>query len=468
MIALAKRPGSSGLGSIEPRSSSVTRTAGSSLWGLGGTASSSRGFELTDSQAEAALKVASFLKSDEKIFLFTGFAGTGKTTVLTAVLQAYVMSLPYGRVAFTAISNKAVKVMKRMVAKLGMSDRIDCLTCTKLLALVPKIDDNGKQIFITDKKSEPSVDQYKVVLVDECSMINEDMYGRLVSEVNMLWRTTKMIFSGDSAQLRPVNESTSVVFSMVPEANRAELTEVLRYDGAIGITAEAIRKSDDWGLKPIVHTGASADNTKGVFIVTEQEKFRALISRAFSADEYAEDGDRAKILCYTNAMVAEMNAFVHSVIYGAEAPRFMEGMRLIANTPVTEGRQVILPTSEECQINEVWLGETDGWKVWRLDVTADSGKRFTTNVLHESEEFRFSQVLDKYRKAKQWMTFWDYKMMFANLQYVYAITVHKSQGSTYKDAFILLDNLLKAKVEERKELGYVAFTRPSHRAFCFC
>ena len=405
--------------------------------------------------------------NSEKLFLLTGFAGSGKTTVLSAVMKAYILSLRYGKVALTAVSNKAVKVMRKMARQMGFEDSVECLTCTKILGLKPQIDKDGKQEFVSDRDKEPTVTDYKVVVVDECSMLGADLFNRLLREVDGFLSETKIIFCGDSAQLRPVKEEMSPVFSAVPEGNRADLTEVVRYDGAVGITAEAIRSTPDWGRAPIIHTGTNEDKSKGVIQIKDSQHLEKLIIRAFGSRRYQEDPDSAKIICYTNAEVDRYNALVHRSIYGQGAPRFAEGLRLIAQSPIMIGNTVVMSTSEECEVRSVREGEVEGWRVWRLDVKIDEvAKERSVSVLHEDEESRFASKLDELRAMKDWRTFWDLKQMFAHLKPCYAITAHKSQGSTYSDAFILLQGILRCRnIAERQELAYVAFSRPKNRAF---
>ena len=59
-----------------------------------------------------------------------------------------------------------------------MSDRwghdVDCLTCCKLLGLKPIIDtSSGEQLFESVRDQFNQVPDYRLVIVDECSMINQ-------------------------------------------------------------------------------------------------------------------------------------------------------------------------------------------------------------------------------------------------------------------------------------------------------
>ena len=61
-----------------------------------------------------------------------------------------------------------------------------------------------------------------------------------------------------------------------------------------------------------------------------------------------------------------------------------------------------------------------------------------------------------------WLDFYGFSENFADLKYNHAITVHKSQGSTYKQAIVNVKNLsLNRSKTEKERLLYTAVTRAS-------
>ena len=63
-----------------------------------------------------------------------------------------------------------------------------------------------------------------------------------------------------------------------------------------------------------------------------------------------------------------------------------------------------------------------------------------------------------------WGKFYEAKRMFADIGYNYAITAHKSQGSTYETAFVVESDIdIQRDIENRNRIKYTAFTRPSKR-----
>ena len=69
-------------------------------------------------------------------------------------------------------------------------------------------------------------------------------------------------------------------------------------------------------------------------------------------------------------------------------------------------------------------------------MVTDANFDVEVTVLHESEHQRFQKELKRLAEGKQWQDFWLLKQQrFANLNYSYALTVHKSQGSTFQNVF---------------------------------
>jgi exodeoxyribonuclease-5 len=71
-----------------------------------------------------------------------------------------------------------------------------------------------------------------------------------------------------------------------------------------------------------------------------------------------------------------------------------------------------------------------------------------------------------FEKTRAWQDFYKFKENFADVSYAYAITAHKSQGSTYRYVFAIESDMdANSKIEEMNRIKYTAFTRPSHRLF---
>ncbi|MEB3232898.1 MAG: DEAD/DEAH box helicase [Leptolyngbyaceae bacterium] len=423
------------------------------------------GITLTPEQQQTLKELEAFVRGRRKLHLLTGYAGTGKTTLLQALIKKLRQGGDRRKIVLTAFSNKATKVLATMANRWQLTN-VDALTCCKLLGLKPDIDPTtGKQIFKPDPGSENTFDRYRLVIVDEASMINAEMWLLLTNAVSDLHKRTQVLFVGDIAQLPPIGERESKAFSEIYD--RSDLTQVVRYGGAIGVLAESIRNNLDNRYLPKFTAEMNGDRTEGVTIAPLQQ-WEKLIIRAFQSDHYKDDPDYVRVLAYTNQRVNYLNQLIRQTIYGPDTPRFVKGERLIANAPCFVKDNIVLQNSGECEVLEVTTGQDGEWSVWYLQVLTDEGNIRHLTVLHELNLDRFNQRLREYAGLRRWQEYWDLKTLFHNLSYAYCLTIHKSQGSTFQNVFVDIPNTLNNRnIQERNQLLYVAVTRAAQRLFIY-
>lgn len=421
-------------------------------------------FALTTEQQSALEALDAFVTSEEKLYLLTGYAGTGKTTLLQIFVNGLRDRGDDRKIVLTAFSNKATKVLETMAAHWQLD--IDAMTCCKLLGLRPVInEEDGTQVFQPDRKQRNQTDRYELVIVDECSMVNEELWRLLINEISNLYRRTQILFVGDPAQLPPVNESESACFRQI--FLKSELTEVVRYGGAIGVIAEDLRRNLERDRFPRFQTDTNLDKTEGCFVIP-RSIWETLMLRAFTSDAYATNPDQVRALAYTNRRVAHLNRMIRRAIYGPTALRFVPGERLIALNPCLDEDNIILPTSAECEVLEVRRGRQGEWPIWFLSVETEERNYKTLQVLHESGASEMQLKLDGLARERRWMEFWDLKQQFHEVDYAYSLTIHKSQGSTFQDVFVDIPSMaVNPNVIERNQLCYVAFTRAAKRLFLY-
>ncbi len=345
------------------------------------------GLELTDHQQAALDQLLDFVHSRQKLYLLTGYAGTGKTTLLQALIHQMRQDGDRRSVVLTAFSNKATKVLLRMAEDWELD--VDCMTCCKLLGLKPEIDSQtGNQVFRIDSNSENRFDRYRLVIVDEASMVDQELWLLLTASVADLYKQTQLLFVGDMAQLSPINESESRVFSQIHD--RTDLTEVVRYGGAIGTLATTIRQHLHARLPPFT-TDTNRDRTQGVFALRRSQWNRCLI-QALQSETYRREPDYVRALAYTNARVNQLNRAARRALHGPEAPQFVIGERLMANTPCWVGEALVLQNSEECEVLVAVEGEEGPWRVWFLEVRTDGNKHRSLTVLHDDSRRLFDSL----------------------------------------------------------------------------
>jgi len=422
------------------------------------------GIALTAEQWQALQALENFLHSNEKLYLLTGYAGTGKTTLLQALITRLRHQKDKRSIVLTAFSNKATKVLGTMAARWGLS--LDCMTCCKLLGLRPVIDDQtGRQLFQPDRRQSSQLHRYRLVIVDECSMINAEMWQLLVNAISDLYTETQLLFVGDAAQLPPVGEPESPCFRQIH--HRSDLTQVVRYGNAIGVWAEELRCHLERNHFPPFHSDTNPERTEGCFVLS-RARWHQVLLRAVTSEAYQRDPDQVRVLAYTNRRVHQLNHQIRATIYGPEADRFVPGERLIANNPCLEDDTIVLSTSAECEVLQATPGYAGDWPVWFLEVETDEREYRLLRVLHQRGQTQYRLRLEALAAEKRWQEFWNLKQLFHDVNYAYSLTIHKSQGSTFQDVFVDLPSMAaNPNVMERNQLCYVAFTRAAKRLFIY-
>jgi hypothetical protein len=182
-----------------------------------------------------------------------GFAGTGKTTMIMEIVQFLIVHKQLRSVAFSAPTHKALNVMKtnfnklipKLISSFNLSHQesfdsnltelsmvgitVNFTTIHSLLNYVLDFTNTGEKIFAkknqikkskkTENEQDDNMAKYELIIIDECSMISIQMIIDLFNEIrkqiknNNEQKSPKIIFTGDPAQLPPVNEISSSIFS---------------------------------------------------------------------------------------------------------------------------------------------------------------------------------------------------------------------------------------------------------------
>ena len=202
----------------------------------------------TDDQTEGIKNICNFL-CDQNTYNYGlyGYAGTGKTTLITKLLHHLLAKNYINSVVFAAPTNKAVNIIKSKFrndldnlmelkcnenhSNMGLDEQLDLLerkgfkinflTIHKLLNYKNDFDHNGERIFVKGNKS--TINNYDLIIIDECSMIPFQIIVHIFEEIrsqitlsskdNVVKKVPKILFVGDPAQLPPVNEKMSIIFS---------------------------------------------------------------------------------------------------------------------------------------------------------------------------------------------------------------------------------------------------------------
>ena len=409
--------------------------------------------DLTPHQKKAYREIRKRLRKKEAHTSLKGYAGTGKTYLLAYLVDE--LAMQGKRVYVCAPTHKAAQVLRE---KIG-DDWITTQTIHAFLGLRLVPDKQGGYRLQPEKGRH--LPKEAIVVVDEASMIGVEEWGHITAATGLTW-----LFAGDPAQLPPVNEEPSPALS-VPGPTLEEIVRQAQENPIIQLATE-VRSGDRVTWK------GQMKQDEGIGVTNNADAFLRSAIRAFESDAFRMDATHARILAYRNRTVSDYNAAVRSAIFEHAEERFVKGEWLIARDTWFNDGIPYLINSEEVRVQKAVEDEdidlkTGEWKVWRLTVRGrgDFRKR-TLPILHESEYARFDEELTHYRKAalkndKKWDAFYALKERFARVDYAYACTIHKAQGSTFDTAFVDRRDAMVCQGPERQALLYVAVTRPARR-----
>lgn len=428
---------------------------------------------LSEQQQHSLGKLMAFATNRVNLFhTLAGYAGTGKTTLIQHMAHDLAAEL---KIAFTAPTNKAVRVMQCMADAHGLE--VDCLTTYSLLGLRLK---NDRPERIVGKDGKSKLPQYQLVVVDECSMVNEALHEYIMADAHE--HQVPVVFVGDPAQLPPVKESDSPTFD---HEGGSTLTDIVRQaEGNPIIRATgAIRHSIETGAPLRIETGSGENGTIGVHHVTGN-MWQEWMRSAFTL-ENIEDPDRFRVVAWRNKLVGHYNAKVREWLYGVPwNAAFGEGERILAGerasvVELVSGEEKILATDQEAMIyNVASLDEhpahpEDGVPVLEVMVRKDDGDEMMLYTPHPRAKSQFDNVMRELAgrckldrsddRNLPWFVYWQRKNDYADLRPIHALTAHKSQGSTFENVFVdVADIMTNRNRTEALRCLYVACSRASH------
>ena len=138
-----------------------------------------------------------YFRSPEQIFVLTGYAGTGKTTLLRRVVTDALGLVPDVSAAFVTPTGKAANVLIRSGIPATTLHRL----IYQSIAVEQEIEVNGKKVTVeklTFKRRENIDKSIKLIVLDEASMVSDEIIGDLAGF------GVKLLLCGDNAQLPPV------------------------------------------------------------------------------------------------------------------------------------------------------------------------------------------------------------------------------------------------------------------------
>ncbi len=429
---------------------------------------------LNDGQKAAVKKLIAFLAGPDMFFTLNGPAGVGKTFVITYYMRTIMALAKFNgkampRVYLSAPTHKAVSVMADLMEEDSLS--VDCGTIQSLLGLYLTASNELKQL--ADGGRHKLAD-YSLIVADEGSMVGGYLFETFKKKLMETgFRAPKVIFLGDQLQLDPVKETASPVFNFVKHT----LTEQMRQLGDNPIS-ELIGRARVYVETPKPHPQAVAKlNSEGDGVhVVKAANFKEMVLANFDTDEYKDDTHYCKVLAWRNREVDKWNKIIRTHLLGPMAAQIEVGETLVLQSPVLDmDDRMLMHTEQEVKVvalttdtveeNHFDFG-TRRFKVWVVSGQTKDGIFGTFDVLHEDSLEDYNKFTKLLRNAAfkeprgGWSEYWKFCDKFTQVRPPFACTVHKSQGSSFSNVFVVMTDLAgNPRLADRNRLIYVGLSR---------
>lgn len=471
---------------------------------------------LTNGQEKALELLYNWFKSDSPAFSLSGRAGTGKTYVINYFLNAINTT-----VCVTAPTHKAVRIIESMTGRKGK-------TLHSLHGLRPNVnldtfDLNNPQF---DALAIPSMQNYKLIVCDECGMINSALHSLNIKRAMDM--NVKILYVGDQNQLPPVKERLSPTFLL---KDNYELTEIVRqaHDNPLmpilDLLVDDIKNNSANFLYYLIKNRENINSNKeGYKFVTNITEFHNLAFNHFKSDDFSKNTDYCRMSGWKNDTVKLHNDYIrHQLIpYFTNSDNSVNSKIDIVDindiftgykTLMDEYNNATLINSEDYIVKSVKPSTNYNFKCFDIDlVTRVKRNPISIKIVDYTDQSfvtYYEKIKTLYFKAlyapannrsTAWKTFFEFKNTYLTLvsfdikyngetkttitkdiDYGFALTTHKLQGSTVENMFINLHDILYYSngrpvlnsennpyaVELRNKLVYTAISRTSKNAYIY-
>ena len=452
-------------------------------------------FNPTIEQEKVIDKLSEFLLSDDdrKVFLLCGYAGTGKTSLISALVRTMeqlerktVLLAPTGRAAkvFSAYSGKSAHTIHK------------CIYRQKSIM--------DSSVFTLSENRA----QNTLFIVDEASMISNEgntascSNGLLDDLIEFVYsgRGCSMLLLGDTAQLPPVGEmqspalTESYLRSMFLNITSVDLKQVMRQldDSGILYNATTLRQrieDEDVYELPNIKLKGFTDiyNVQGEELIEAIESCynkagtdeTIILCRSNKRANVYNEGIRRRILyreeelCRGDMLMIVKNNYYWREQLGKEDKTILEKLDFIANGDIAEIIRV--HGTEEMygfRFADVTLSLID-YEGCEIDVKIllNTLTSESPSLTREENEKLFNAVWEDYpeiRSKRKRMEEIRKSPYYNALQvkYGYAVTCHKAQGGEWKRVFIDQGYIGEEMINpDYYRWLYTAFTRASEKLY---
>lgn len=462
-------------------------------------------FSLNDQQKSALYELEKFIEDYGTEITLSGYAGTGKSTIIGIFSKWLDHRIGRGNIVYTAPTHRANVITKQN------NPNANVYTLSALFGFTPDTDIAMEQGSLDLRelefraKNQMKYEPGQLIIIDEASMVQDGLY-EYIQEI-VAKHNGSVIYVGDSAQLRPVkSDHISKVFTSdgVPQIT---LTKVERTgDNPILKEATRLRRGEGLSYQTDIN-----DKGQGVLYTSNDTVINENLKQIISSEEFNADPLHFRVITATNAAAATYNSKIRSLRYGKFAKPFVKGDILMGYSnklrkPDGSYRlinsmdyivQNVRDTTVKFKTDKGDIefkafklsirptGSTimDDFQITVIDKNEPDSKLFEIveykdRLWRMAKEAKQDKQISKYRDLVQMAFNIDNELNITKnlednqgrlkirkvIDYGYAQTVWKSQGSTYSKVLILSNEIDtfgygRDVMQLRNELRYVAVSR---------
>jgi exodeoxyribonuclease V alpha subunit len=415
----------------------------------------SLGFTLSSEQQKAV----SLINDGENTILLIGYAGTGKSTSSRAILELLEEITSYDDIHCMALSG---------IAAQRISDTTGYKSSTIQSSLV-KIENSDKDFF-----------DYKVILIDESSMVNSVTFYKVLSRINP---DTILIIVGDDGQLPAIGAGDilrdAIKYELAPIC---KLTKIYRQNEhqAIAVIANEIRcgkvpeyKEEYEDFKfidvsiPNYYVQKAVLSDYEINTLRSENNINILHTILNTASNYIEP-------MYKYIQEKQIDKFltlfqVITPIKGG--PLGVENLninlqKLINNTKTT-GIQT--KTYEYKLADKVIHIKNENMKVQTMSIYKNGTTEFVEKRVFNGQLGMVIKIDQENKKllvlypTDDMVVFYDFDTLDSLISLAYCLTIHKTQGMEYENALIPMS--FSHFIMHNTKLLYTAITRA--KSMCY-
>ena len=390
----------------------------------------------------------------------------------------------------TVVNNDELKILKRndnskfeyfVIVELNdlnnvlKEKQLDYLKVLKDFIRDKEVDKNSTLLICLKKEflpyySEkfPPLKNVALLVIDEASMIGEKMLKHIREHAEK--QGTYVVYLGDDKQINPVKEEFSPVF--MNDIPSVELTEIIRQGEGNPIIdlSRNVYKLD-------FQANELNSQDEGVIYSQNRAKVVSELAKVNGTDDL-------KYIAWTNKNVDAVNKAVRNFIY-TNPGKIELGESIIFNSPYKNvyftNQEIKIQTLEVQDINIKTLfikkdpiNGKPSVKEVKLKIYVANKETQAIVIIHEDSQEDYKAVVKQLRanakhKLLDWTSFYEFVDKFADFKYNHALTVHKSQGSTFQTVIMDYRDIMKnTNYAERDRLIYTAITRASNKLIVLC